>query len=227
MKLNIIARSFADLFIPGVLKIVFFCLVGYLIGWIGFSWGITHIIGGMFDLEGLMSWAARFATGALATIIAWFLFPLFFPILISFFVDSIATSIEQNDYPALPKPNPPFWPTLRQDLMFTLKALALNLLCLPIYFIPVVNLIVYYALNGYLLGKQYFLMAAGRRVDRGEAESLARQGHPYVFFLGIATMFCATVPLLGLVAPVLGVACMLHLFHSLKKTPQSVILPPK
>lgn len=148
--------------------------------------------------------------------IAWFLFPLLYPILMGFFDERMAEVIETHDYPHLPKATPPFWPTLMQDVWFSVKAILLNILCLPLYFVPLVGLVVYYTLNGYLLGNQFFRMAAGRRVGIEQADELRCRARGSIVLGGAVVMFCATIPLLNLIAPLLGVATMLHLFHAMQ-----------
>ncbi len=127
----------------------------------------------------------------------------------------MAEIIEREDYPQLPPAQPPFWPTLLQDVMFSLKAIGLNLICLPLYFSPLFGLALYYGLNGYLLGTQFFRMAAGRRASQADAERLRRSARFSIVSAGVAISFCSTIPVINLVAPLLGVAVMLHLFHAL------------
>lgn len=227
MTIAIIKRSFANLLLPGVLKVLLFCVLGYILSWGALAWGIAFGISQYFGIATVGSLATHVFSSVFGMAIAWFLFPLLYPILVSFFIDGIARSIEKADYPGLPEAQPPFWPSLRQDIMFSLKAIGLNLLCLPLYFIPLVNIAVYYSLNGYLLGKQFFLMASGRRVNLAEADKLLGSHRNTVFALGVAMMVCATLPLIGLVAPVLGVAIMLHLFHHLNGTAKVTVLPPQ
>jgi uncharacterized protein involved in cysteine biosynthesis len=143
---------------------------------------------------------------------------------VSFFDDQIADTIERADYPQLTPAAPPFWPTFRQDLIFTLKAIALNVICLPFYLIPLVGWCLYYALNGYLLGTQFFRMSAGRRASKGEAEALLTANRGAILLAGVAISFFATIPLVNLIAPVLGVATMLHLFHGVRGTGRVEIL---
>src|SRR3546814_18267334 len=56
--------------------------------------------------------------------------------------------------------------------------LILNLLVLPLYlvliWIPPLNLLLFYLLNGYLLGREYFEMVAVRRLDLAAAKRLRR-----------------------------------------------------
>lgn len=167
-------------------------------------------------LEWMFDWVTRFAAlGA-----TFLLFPLFLPIIVSFFDETIARDIEGNEYPNLPAASPPFWPTFTQDLGFTLKAIGLNILVLPLYiiffFIPFMPLIIYYTLNGYLLGTEFFNMAAGRHIPIQEAKQLRAQNRLKLIGGGALIAFCATIPFVNLIAPIWGVAFMVHYFHSLR-----------
>ena len=159
-------------------------------------------------------------------VVAWFLFPLLYPILISFFDDQIANIIEREDYPHLKPPEPPFWPTVMHDITFSIKAIVLNILCLALWLIPPVYIVVYYGMNGYLLGMQFFRMIAGRRVSVAEANVLKKKAHYSILMIGVSISFFSTVPFLNLAAPLIGIAAMVHLFQSLHDQPQQDIFPP-
>ncbi len=178
---------------------------------IGIFWALDSV-----TLFGLWDSIADYGLKALAVILAYFMFPLLLPIMVSFFDSTIATRIEARDYPDVPVPQPPFWPTLGQDMMFSLKVLLLNLLALPLYFIPLINIPVYYALNGYLLGREFFRVVAGRHVTPDVGKQIWRKNWLILLGCGVSITLCATIPFLNLIAPIWGVAVMVHLFHRLK-----------
>ena len=151
-----------------------------------------------------------------SSVLAYLVFPILLPLIISFFDTAIADTIEKSDYPEVPTPEPPFWPTLGQDLSFTLKAIGLNILVLPFYLLPVVNIFLYYILNGYLLGNEFFNVVAGRHMTRAEADQLRRKHRFNIILCGCGITFSATIPFLNLVAPIMGVVLMVHFFHLLK-----------
>lgn len=172
-----------------------FWLLGQ-VTWFGEWDGVTDIVFSLFSVT-----------------LAYFLFPLLLPLVISFFDTAIADAVEKDEYPQLQKSSEPFWPTLQHDIGFTLKALGLNLLSLPFYFIPGANLIVYYLLNGYLLGTEFFNVVAGRYVTRERADELRRRNRWPVLLCGVSIAFFATIPLINLIAPMWGVVLMVHYFH--------------
>lgn len=88
--------------------------------------------------------------------------------------------------------------------------LVLNILSLPLLFVPVVNLIWFLALNGYLMGREYFSLAAVRRMPWSQARSLRARFGLSVFFVGLA---CSFIPF---VAPLVGASAMTRLVKSLQ-----------
>ncbi len=129
----------------------------------------------------------------------------------SLFLDSAIEAVERRHYPALP---PPRQVTLgeqaRSALRLTLVSVALNLLALPIYLVPAINLVVFYGLNGYILGREYFEMVAIRRLDSVAARHLWRSRRIAWLVMGAAIAFISTLPVINLVAPLVGVAAMTH-----------------
>src|SRR3546814_14930871 len=85
--------------------------------------------------------------------------------------------------------------------------LILNLLVLPLYlvliWIPPLNLLLFYLLNGYLLGREYFEMVEVRRLDLAAAKRLRRDFRGQVILVGAVIPFLLTLPLVNLVTPII------------------------
>lgn len=206
-------RALRNLLLPGVVRIFLWCLLAYIAAFAGVAWLATWLVDRFATLPALQGTWATVLAGAGGMMLAWFLFPLLYPVLVSFFDEKVAEIIDREDYADRPQAVAPFWPTLGNDIAFTLKALALNLVFLPLFFIPLLGFVLYYGLNGYLLGMQFFRMAAGRRVTREEAGRLQKENFAAILLAGVAISFMATLPVLNLAAPLLGVATMTHLFY--------------
>lgn len=212
------ARSLKSLTAPGLsgiflwsvaLTILLLALFIMVVG------ALSVYFSGYLD-AGPAAWAAIGGSVG-GVILAWFLFPGIMPLIVNFFDDRIAGTIERHDYPHLPAAREvPFWPEILHDLRFSLTAIALNILCLPLYLIPLINVVLFYLLNGYLLGREFFVMAARRHMPRQAAEQLRRQHARAVLAGGMLLAFLATMPVVNFVAPFWGVALMTHLFHRLK-----------
>ncbi len=163
-----------------------------------------------------------------AILSVWVLFPGIMPVIVSFFDMRITRAIEEHDYPASAQPlTLPFWPEFWHDVRFSLKAVVLNVVVLPLYLVPGLNLILFYWLNGYLLGREYFVMAARRHMPAAQAEELRRQHGGKVLGGGVLLTLVATIPIVNLFAPFWGVAMMVHLYHLVGQTRPSQILPPQ
>lgn len=133
------------------------------------------------------------------------------------FLEDVAQAVEDRHYPALPPaPRLPLGQTLIDSANFFGVLVALNLAALLLYFfagpfIPVV----FWALNGYLLGREYFTVVAMRRLGRKEAKALRRRHGGKIWLAGTLMAAPLSIPVLNLVIPILGAATFTHLFHRL------------
>lgn len=157
--------------------------------------------------------------GGLAAIVLTFvLFPGVVAAILPLFADRIIAAVEARHYPDLP---PPRAPSLAEQAAMALRFLAmvviLNLAALPLYLVPVVNALVFYGLNGYLLGREYFEMVAPRRLDSESRRVLWRRRRLGFVLAGVAFAFVSTLPLVNLLAPVLAAATMTHLVESYRR----------
>lgn len=137
------------------------------------------------------------------------------------FLEDVAQAVEDRHYPALPPVPRVTWieGVIASVNFFGLIVLA-NTLALALYpfagpFIPVV----FWAVNGYLLGREYFTLVAMRRLGRAGAKALYAAHRGKVWLAGTLMAAPLSIPLVNLVIPVLGVATFTHLVHRLN--PQS------
>ena len=78
---------------------------------------------------------------------------------------------------------------------------------------------VFYALNGYLLGREYFEFAAVRRLDPKNGRTLRRRYRIRVFVCGIAIAVLMTIPFVNWLMPVVAAAYMVHVFEGVRTRP--------
>ena len=153
-----------------------------------------------------------------AVVLAWLLFPIVIVVSLGLFADDVIEAVERRYYPDLP-PAPGMglaqstWGAIR----FATVALALNLLVLPLYLLPGANAILYLALNGYLLGREYFEQVAQRRLDWRAVAQLRRAFRARLWAAGVCIAALLTVPVLNLIAPVIATCFMVHLFEDLRR----------
>ena len=202
------------------LFLVFWSLVGYAFlqtelfstGWFYglFDWifiKITNIFGSV-----------------LIFILTWFLFPSIVTLVITLFLDTAVCAVEEKHYPNLPETR---HQSMLEIVMITVKfmilSIVLNILIIPLYlvffFLGPLNLFIFYILNGYLLGKEYFELLAYRRLKPKEGYDLFKRSRGSIFKMGIINALLMTIPLINMVAPIISVAAMVHLIqkhHDLK-----------
>jgi uncharacterized protein involved in cysteine biosynthesis len=165
--------------------------------------------------------------GSIATIaVVWLLFPAVASVIIGFLLEDIAEAVEKKHYPDLPPADSiPWGETLVEAIKFAGVMLLLNILALPIYLLfPAVNLLVFYSLNGYLISREYFELVGQRRVGVKKAKALRKAYQGRLLIAGALTAFLLTIPLVNLLAPVVGTAAMVHLFHRWRQEPKFLML---
>ena len=171
-------------------------------------------IGRQLEALGLLEILGSFAIGWLALL----LFPAVAITIQSLFLDSVAEAVEARYYPNIPPArNVPFWEELWAALKLTALVLAVNIVLLPIYLIlmliPPTGLILYFAVNGYLVGREYFETVGIRRMTLAETKVVRRKHRGMVWLDGALLVLLFTVPILNLAGPTLGTAYMVHRFH--------------
>lgn len=77
--------------------------------------------------------------------------------------------------------------------------------------------VVFYGANGWLLGREFFSLAAKRHLDGPRADALRRARTGSVTALGVGIALLLTVPVLNILVPVLAAAAFTHLFHALSR----------
>lgn len=162
--------------------------------------------------------AAAVATlGAIAT--AWLLFRAVAVPVIGFFADEVVAAIEHKHYPqaATAASAPSVAVSLRLAIASVLRLIGLNLLMLPVYavllFTAIGPVILFAAVNAVLLGRDLGEMVAVRHLDRLGTQSWLRQTSGSRALLGLIVTGLFLVPILNLIAPIIGAGLATHLFH--------------
>jgi len=136
----------------------------------------------------------------------------------SMFLDEVAQAVEDRHYPGLPPvPSVPFWDGLRDTVNFLGVLLGANLLAFILYaMVPPAAMFIFWGLNGFLLGREYFTLAAMRRLGRQGAKELRARHSGTIWAAGTLMAVPLSVPLLNLVIPILGAATFTHIYHRLE-----------
>jgi CysZ protein len=163
-------------------------------------------------LEGFAFFLAGF--GLFVALI--YLLPAVTAIVAGYFLDDVAEVVERKDYPADPPGQAlPFGKAILYGLRFAGLSLLVNLAALLLFFIPGINVGVFFVANAYLLGREYFELAAGRFWPPAEVALLRMEHRGTVFAAGAVLAGLVLVPVLNLVTPIFGAAMMVHLHKRL------------
>ena len=127
------------------------------------------------------------------------------------FLEPLADRIERRHYPSAPIPRKvPFGEQMHSSLRVLMRGIGWNLLALPFYFIPVLNVLVYIMLNSFLLSREYFQVVAVRHVSLAEAKDLYRAHRKGMLRGGLTLSLLFVIPGINLCAPLLATAWMVH-----------------
>ena len=176
----------------------------------------------LLELSGVffIDMALALLGGIAAAFVAWMLFPVLAAEFLYMFVDQVADAVEERHYPHLPRPTPAsFWQYTRAGIRLVLVMAFFNLLILPLSFIPVVQVVypvIYFIVNGVLLGREFFEIVAPRRLDFTAVRHLRRKHRIKLFVSGVVIALLFSVPLVNLIAPIVATAFMVHIFHGLR-----------
>jgi uncharacterized protein involved in cysteine biosynthesis len=215
-------RTISDLFDPRLtwtlIKAVSLSVLGYAAVWTLSWWFLTH------SRWADSIWLDRtlHVLGGLAgVVLSLLLFPSVFGVLQSVFLDGVADRIEHRHYPEL---GPSRGTAIRDGLIVAVKILILmvvvNLIMLPIYIVGSLllgaGMILFYAVNGFLCGREYYTQVALRRMPRHEVKRWAKANRTTLWIAGTAITLLGTIPILNLAAPVIGCAFMVHVARTLR-----------
>ena len=190
--------------------------------WFGLSWVGTL----------LADWVASQSSGWLGTVAEWLfgavavsaiivgsflVFPAIVGLALGFMLEEIARAVERVHYPNLPVArDQPVMEAAKDAIKLAIATILVNLLVLPLYFIPFVNLFVFFIVNGYLLGREYFELVAVRRLAPEDVTVLRKSFRKRVFWAGVLIAFLFTIPFVNLVTPIVATAFMVHVFELLR-----------
>jgi len=159
-----------------------------------------------------LAWVLSIMVGLGIVTGALFLMPAVTAFVGSFLVDEVADVVEQTHYPAeAPGRALPIFRALIEGVQFALLALAVYLCALPFLLLAGLGVIILFLANSYLLGREYFELAAMRFRPPAEAKALRKSLATYVFLAGMVIAVFVSIPLLNLATPVFAMAFMVHI----------------
>ncbi|MCM2398362.1 sulfate transporter family protein [Rhizobium sp. S95] len=167
-------------------------------GWLGFVFGIFASIGLALALALLLSSVTAIIAGL--------------------FLDDVAEVIEKQHYPEdAPGVAMPLSDAILSSLKFFGVVVLGNIVALILLFVPGVNLIAFFLVNGYLLGREFFEFAAMRFRSPQEARLFRAKNSSTVFIGGLVIAGFLAIPIVNLLTPLFAASMMVHLHKLLSR----------
>lgn len=167
-------------------------------GWLTFIFGIFASIGLALALALLLSTVTAIIAGL--------------------FLDDVAEVIEKRDYPAdRPGTAMPLGEAMLSSLKFFGIVVVGNIVALLLLLVPGVNIVAFFLVNGYLLGREFFEFAAMRFRSPDEARLFRSRHAGTVFVAGLVIAAFLAIPFVNLLTPLFAAGLMVHLHKMLSK----------
>jgi uncharacterized protein involved in cysteine biosynthesis len=166
----------------------------------------------------VLSWIIAVALGVGLVAGAVLLVPAATALVAGFFADDIAERVERSHYPADPPGVAlPLWRAAAQGVKTALLALAVYLCTLPFFLFAGAGAVMFFIATAWLLGREYFDLAATRFHPVAETRALRRRHAAEVFTAGLFITGFVSIPILNLATPLFGVAFMVHVHKRLTR----------
>ncbi|MFN3276524.1 MAG: EI24 domain-containing protein [Paracoccus sp. (in: a-proteobacteria)] len=215
-------RGWRDLLRPSVLRLVLLGIaltIGLFIGlqvvifWLLRLWvpgGITLPLLGQIEFGVMLSWGSL----ALFPLLGFFLMAPVAAAFSGLFAENVAEAVERLHYPGRQGVSPDFMDGLIEAGAVMLAVLAIGLVSLLLTpFLGPLAPLLFYGANGWLLGREFFQMAARRHLPEAQAHALRRSHSGTVFVTGVLVAIGLTIPVVNIALPLLAAAAFAHLFQ--------------
>ena len=212
-------KTLGSFFKARLIGLVLACAMLALIAAGGLVAGLAWLAGRLVSLE--VAWLDRllpWGVGVLAGVGGWFLLPSLTVLVAGLFQEAAIRRVERVYYPgAGPGEKLKFWPEFWHDVRFTVGAVLLNLVVLPLYVFGI-GLVISILLNSYLLGREFFETAAGYHIGKAKARVLGWRHRRAVYGGGLIITLITLLPVLNLFVPLFAVVWMVHVYHRIRQT---------
>jgi len=198
------------------------------------SWFATY---GEVWLEGLLgpswhaslevlAWIISIAAGLGVVFGAVFLMPAITSLVASLFVDDVADIVEREHYPAeRPGVALPLREAILEGVKTALLTVLVYLIALPFVFLAGAGFLIFFLATAWLLGREYFELAAMRFRSPEEAKAMRRDNAAIIFTAGLFIAAFVSIPVVNLATPIFGMAFMVHM-HKRLSGPRPELIEP-
>ena len=214
-----VIQAFAQTFSPSLRRILLKSVALAVLLLLVLGVILQMLLTGLTSLPQPFEMALAIATGLGIFAGAIYLMGPISSLIAALFVDEVAGEVERTSFPADPIGRPlPIATSLLLSVKFFGLVLLVNFLALLLLLIPGINIAAFFVANGYLLGREYFELAAMRYRPVEEAKALRREHSVRVFLAGLAIAGVVVVPFLNLITPIFAIALMVRMHKRLSPT---------
>jgi CysZ protein len=200
-----------------------------LLSWLatsGQGWAEAMLGPGFHTPLNALSWVISIAAGLGVVFGAVFLMPAITSLVASVFVDEAADHVERKYYPAeLPGKALPFSVAMIEGIKFALLTILVYLVAVPFVLFAGAGFIIFFIATAWLLGREYFELAAMRFRTPQEAKMMRKQNAATVFTAGLFIAAFVSIPIVNLATPLFGMAFMVHMHKRLSGPRPELIAP--
>jgi CysZ protein len=164
----------------------------------------------------VLAWIVSIAAGLGIVFGAVLLMPAITSLVASFFVDEVADHVEREHYP-LERPGValPFGLAMTEGVKTALLTILVYLIALPFVVFAGAGFLIFFIATAWLLGREYFELAAMRFRSPEEAKAMRRGNAATIFAAGLIIAAFVSIPIVNLATPLFGMAFMVHMHKRL------------
>lgn len=220
-----VVQAFAQTFSPPLRRILLKAIAAAVLLLLVLGVILQSVIARMASLPQPFETALAIATGLGLIVGAIYLMGPISSLIAALFLDEVAEEVERTSFPADPVGRAlPVAQSIVLSVKFFGVVLFINFLALLMLLVPGINIAAFFIANGYLLGREYFELAAMRFHPVAEAKALRRENSVRVFLAGLAIACVVVVPILNLITPIFATALMVRVHKRL--TPTRELIEP-
>jgi uncharacterized protein involved in cysteine biosynthesis len=157
-----------------------------------------------------------------------FLMPAVTALVAGVFADEIAAEVERTHYPAEPPGTAlPVARALWEGARTALLSVLVYLCAVPFLLVAGLGAVIFFVATAYLLGREYFELAAMRFRPPAEAKALRKAHAGTVFLAGLPIAAFVSIPIVNLATPLFATAFMVHIHKRLSGAPRITIEAPR
>jgi CysZ protein len=201
-----------------------------LLSWLatsGEGWAEAMLGPGFQTPLNVLAWILSIAAGLGVVFGGILLMPAITSLIASVFVDDVAEHVEHEHYPAeRPGVALPLGLALREGTKTAAMTILVYLIALPFVFLAGAGFLVFFIATAWLLGREYFELAAMRFRPPEQAKAMRRDNATTIFAAGLIIAAFVSIPIVNLATPLFGMALMVHM-HKRLSGPRLELIEPR